>query len=658
MFLVIVPHIPATVLLWANSHLALIFSESVAYRFGFVTRLLDGENSALWLPQGFATSLIQKHVAIVMRPFMDYGEQYIETLKVFADVTLAIHSALLIAVQLCIVRDRNLRFFQKMILLMLPFALIFATRGAGIWFWTSPDYYALNTVFFLVAAYFGCKILITPDRYKRLSDAARLGAIVGIMIASKISFVLVALAWFVPLAIHQPDIKRSMEYITVGALASVVSFAVIVLALYYPSFEILPLAVIGWWTFLQNPGNEFHTLSQAYFQYVRPNNYDVLIALYVMALATLAYATVRHAHWKSDWRPILAAIIFVGATFSGVAFLWVRAAGSTAYEAMGFLSVGVFGILAATRLDEGRFAAAAVIASIAALALLTFPLPSVLVPAAKSASYDFRASVFETLRRQPDEVNIIIPDNAEMFVRPSAFEDTIVKGFSDIPSWVVRPENLSVQQVFPGFQLRSEHSALTPSMGYRDGSLIVFYGDTQEGLAARYPTLAVELNDPATRCRLWESHEEQAASVTVCRIAGGSAVDGALGQIASLMNGEPTVDGARLSDREGQRARILPLPAAAVSDDLVPEVNAKEGAIPYVVPAQTLYGRLRQIVYPDVPRSVCTEILTNLNRILGVEFGSVEGVSATWRNVPVQDNIAREDCRNPVNTINLLYRPF
>ena len=673
LILIAAPHFPLLVLLGFGTHLALAHHESGAYRFGFVTRLLDAEQSALWLPQGFVTSLIQKQVAIILRIFTDYGADFVEIIKTFSGATVVINGLILLGVQIVIVRDRGLEYSQRLILLTLPVVMTLSVKWASIWYWTSPDYYAFNITSFVLIAYVGTKLLLYPEQYTDRRSALRLGALVGLMVASKISFVFAGLALFLPLMLMIGKPLRALWFATIGTMTSVGVFMAIVILLYYPSLDIPFLAAPAWWHFLQHPGQEFNDLSEFYVRQLKSNNYLPVLIIYAAAFAVLLS---RRVWRRSGGMPGFAAgmvavrptLLFALPLFASAWTLTVRTAGTTTFEVFGFISAAVIGLAASTQWSWNISVRVVLAAALSLAAVSTYPVAGFIQLAKAHARYDFRQATFERLRRLPHPVILIVPDNRYIH---QTFEGLLIKAFSDIPAWNIKPDLPSLIRLFRTFRLRSENTWRHPNLPYAGPAYLVWYGDRNEVLLSngdrdvawlnRYPLLNEALNRPGTDCVVWKSNAEKTPPVTVCFLIGqsvGQSVEGSgivgtvlnqiVGQQASLRSFNPAVTGKA-------KPPLLPLPGRKNVDKLDLWTNAWGHRNPRVRDADAQFPSKIQVVYPDVPRSACKDLLVGLSEIRDLVAVGVEGQSSGWREIPVDAMVAAQDCGRDLNAVNMLH---
>ena len=332
-------------------------------------------------------------------------------------------------------------------------------------------------------------------------------------------------------------------------------------------------------------------------------------------------------------------------------------------------------------------------AALSLAAVSTYPVAGFIQLAKAHARYDFRQATFERLRRLPHPVILIVPDNRYMH---QTFEGLLIKAFSDIPAWNIKPDLPSLIRLFRTFRLRSENTWRHPNLPYAAGpAYLVWYGDRNEVLLSngdrdvalrnRYPSLNEALNRPGTDCVVWKSNAEKTPPVTVCFLIGqsvegsgivGTVLNQIVGQQASLrfligqsVEGSGIV-GTVLNQIVGQQASLrssnpavtgkakpplLPLPGRKNVDKSDPWTNAWGHRNPRVRDADAQFPSKIQVVYPDVPRSACKDLLVGLSEIRDLVAVGVEGQSSGWREIPVDARVAAQDCGRDLNTVNMLH---
>lgn len=177
--------------------------ESLAYRYFFPYRLTMGEEGVLWVPQGWATVILQRVIFAVQGYFVSPEVELRQSMELFGALTTAVQSALGLAVLGVAFWDRSLPWIQKAAVAMALLIPVYCTMTAGPYYWMLPDYYQLNVVLAAGLAYLFFKSERLVDGKSWITGAALLGAFLGVVVANKISLAIPCMVPLIPVVLSR-----------------------------------------------------------------------------------------------------------------------------------------------------------------------------------------------------------------------------------------------------------------------------------------------------------------------------------------------------------------------------------------------------------------------------------------------------------------------
>lgn len=468
-----------------------IGSESTAYRFFFIDRLVHREPSDLWLPQGYLTSLLHRLVYSVVVPPGDLSDQLRETINRWALLSnLGVCLVAGVALFAGLVRS-DLPALGKVGLVVATVGTTYCTGAGAFYLGIAPDYF-LTTMALAPAITLAFVWVCWSDQASsRLSTAALLGALIGCAASNKISLLPVAtLPLVLLLARNLRCPRRAVLCLVVAGAASVSSFALVHLLVY--SFDVAMLARVAprWLTFILDPGGEPQFWERFVSQLLIPYNYlhiyALLLTSILVTVAGLVWQMRPRAGALESWL-VLAAI--AGAAVVSLVAIVKRPAGTTALEGatIAFTLIGcLLGLGARSRLHEvGSWL---VVVSVLILALTTYPFRAHL------SMYTSGQSRAELIWQAHEKILapgrlaiVVIPDNHYAF---GSVEEALLKGYSTFPSWTVREGQVGLDRFAPGMTFRSEYGKPQPGDPYPSDTTIAYVDRTDLGrVIDRYPAL-------------------------------------------------------------------------------------------------------------------------------------------------------------------------
>lgn len=324
--------LPLVFLLIARGSYLPFANESLAYRYFTSARILDGQGSSVWTPQGQLVTLIQNIIVAALQ--IATPTDFKARLEYFGLFTNLAASLSMFGVNLAAIFDDRLRPYDKAMVLMLGPAIILGTINAGFYYSILPDYYAFSLVIISASVYLALHFFRSDAAFSS-RDMHFAGMLCGIAAANKLT--LLGPAGIVALiAITRAPLdtwhflKRTMF---VGAIC-LATFCVIFIGVYafnpYDAFIVF-MHTLG---FLKSASAEPGFWEGNFWMFQEIYNYDKIFFIWLAATLYLAFEA-----WKSKaWRAtiILMANLLV-AVLLGIG-LYKRGAGTTFFELSSILA--------------------------------------------------------------------------------------------------------------------------------------------------------------------------------------------------------------------------------------------------------------------------------------------------------------------------------
>lgn len=435
-------------------------AESVGYRYFHSYRLLHGDKSGLWLPQGQTLGVIHEFG----QHLLDWGgvSGLRERIDFFSYGTLAFNTLVFGAVAWGLGRALPAGWRPR---LLWAATGLFAVYGSwwGQFSACLPDYYACEVT--LTASCLGLFILWHQQPDFRMSSvrAVALGALAGAMVGIKITLLPAALLPLLP-CLMRPEGSWQQWWRWLGLWVAAVAATIgAVIAIYYQfDFGHLAQAFHAWRSFVSAPGAEPGFVTSLLHPFAAGNNpwadhrfVPVIFILWLAALAGLARAFFTDAARR---REHLVLGLFVLAC--SALHLWAvfkRPAETTLFETALFLSAAAAAALASLPARPAYQKATTLWLSLAFGWCLVSGLQHFPSAATITSMQDTSRNAWEIhgwLNATGRPIVVLLPDNRYV---SGTVEETLLKGFSDVPTWnitsgyalldTVAPRRLFVTQI-------------------------------------------------------------------------------------------------------------------------------------------------------------------------------------------------------------------
>jgi hypothetical protein len=453
-----------------------IAGESAAYRFFLVDRLMHGDRSNLYLPQGYLASLLHNVVYWLVVPSGNIRDQLRDIVNQWGLVYTAGVCLLVTLVVVCALVGSTLPPLAKAGVVVAALGPEFCTAAAGFYYSYLPDYYVLNMALApcITLAFLWVRWRATDP--PRLTSGLLLGALMGLTASNKIS--LLPLASLPVVMLVARDIRRptraQLDMVAAGCAAGV-AFATVHLLLYRFDIEMIGRVFPLWLEVVFNPGGEANFWQQFVNDYLIQFNYLYIYALLIISLLLVAVVLARQLIGRvstlASWLAY-AAILSV-ALFSLYALV-KRPAGTTAFEGA-TIAFALIGCLVGLEARERVHARGSwiVIGAIGLLALTTFPVRHQLAALADTVprANDIWA-LHEMIMATGQPATVVIPDNSYGF---GSVEEALLKGFSAYPTWTIREGRAGLDRYAPGMTFREAGSTPKLDDPYSANATIVYF---------------------------------------------------------------------------------------------------------------------------------------------------------------------------------------
>lgn len=435
-------------------------AESVGYRYFHSFRLIRVDQSTIWEAQGqtlgilheFLQRLLDSFGVTILRDridFFSYGTLALNTL-VFGTVAWHLSRGL--------PDDWRLR-------LSWAATALFGIYGSwwGLFSARLPDYYTFEVT--LTVACLGLFMLWLMQPYSRISPAraVALGALAGAMVGIKITLLPTALLPLLPCLMRtKGPWQQFLQWVSLWIASAVVTLAAVIVIYYQFDFEHLTQAVQAWRSFVSAPGAEPGFVSSLLHPFAVGNNpwadhrfVPVISVLWLAALAGTAHALFTDAARRRE-HLILGLYVLV---CSGL-HIWAvfkRPAETTLFETALFLSAAAAAGLTSLPARAAYQKATTLWLFLAFGWCLVSGLQHFPSAATITSMQDTSRNAWEIhdwLNATGRPVVVLLPDNRYV---SGTVEETLLKGFSDVPTWnitsgyalldAVAPRRLFVTQI-------------------------------------------------------------------------------------------------------------------------------------------------------------------------------------------------------------------
>lgn len=490
--------------LWYHADPLTIANESVAYRYLFSERLLNGEGSSVWVLAGFLTTAMQTTWLAVLNLFSHANAAELHwRLQAFSYGFSAMVILGATGVLFAAAINRRLSSIDLALLALPALGPAYATRSSGFYYYTLPDYYHLNVLLTLVSVWL---FLLMWRRDQPVTHPLRrlvvVGLFVGVMCANKITMLMIGLPIIAVCLFDSPLGWRQLLARGLVCGASIATGFLAIIAWFY-LFKLK--AVIGmfgvWLNIIRNPGGEANFWSAGY---LTGYSYGYIIGFFLL-VASFAVAISFRIKSEKPKRLLVAATFLLG----GVAwayFVFKRPAGTTFFEA----AVALFGFSAmALGFCQGiRWVPRMIVLMLlgwTGYSASTFQWRSNLATLRESGPWarNMWKLHHELLAfAQGRDIIVVHPRNEYGYGGVAEF---LLKGTADVPSWNVSSHGRPILERYaPHMSFRHEYSGISPNAPY-PGNSVVFWVDRPEfpPLVDRYSQLRAISDKPGVVSKEW-----------------------------------------------------------------------------------------------------------------------------------------------------------
>lgn len=411
-------------------------AESVAYRYFHSFRLIRHDPSIIWEAQGQTLGVLQE----CFQRLLDwFGVTALRSrMDLFSYSTLAFNTLAFGLVAWGLGRALPAGWRLR---LLLAAAALFGIYGSwwGLFSARLPDYYMFEVT--LTFACLGLFILqLTAPRISP-ARAAALGALAGAMAGIKITLLPTALLPLLPGLMHAGDPPRATLRLAGSWTAGLAAMLVTVIAAYYQfDFGHLREAFQAWRSFVSAPGAEPGFVSSLLHPFAATNNpwadhrfFAVILALWLLALAALGHAFLTERTPRRSHAVLLAFVLACSALH-----VWAvckRPAETTLFETALFLTAA--GAMMLASLPTRPAYQKAISAWITLMfgwslvsALELYPAPATIAALRNTSRNAWE--IHDWLNETGRPVVVLLPDDRYV---SGTVEETLLKGFSDVPTW-------------------------------------------------------------------------------------------------------------------------------------------------------------------------------------------------------------------------------
>jgi hypothetical protein len=483
-------------------------NESVAYRFLYSVRLLDGEGASVWVLAGFLTTAMQnvllRGIDLILSP--DAG-QLMERVHLFAWATYAAHVLAIAAILTSAAFTRWLTWGDRAVVILPILGPLYLTRTSGFYYFTLPDYYLTNVVLGAAAVYVFVSEWRRENVGRPLVRSVGTGLLAGGMVVNKITMFPLALMMLTSIAmsgsVRSADVIRRYG---LAGLAAAVAALLTLGAFYTFQWSAVGGMFSAWSVTVMNPGGEESFWTRYLSGYLTQYGYGFIIGLWLL-MSAVALGSIRAFHVPARPRSIAVATLNLLAGAVWLYFVYKRPAGTTAFEAAVAL-LGLSGMMmtVACQARFGRRLAVVVLVTCAAVAATTFRYQQNIMTLRESGPW---AKAVWTLQQElvafanGRGIVVIHPENHYGY---GGVPEFLLKGSADTPTWDVRETGARViDRYAPGMRFRHEYSGIPPSAPLPAG-VVVYWVDVPplEPLADTYPILFRAETNPRNEVKRWE----------------------------------------------------------------------------------------------------------------------------------------------------------
>lgn len=499
---------PLIASLWLGASPLTIANESIAYRFLFSERLLNGEGASIWVLAGFLTTAIQTTILAVINLFIPSSPGALSTrLDVYAYLFSGLVTVTGVALLAGIARARTLPVTRLALGGLAAVGPLFLT-DTGFYYFTLPDYYHLNILLSLALVVCFQSIWFretsTEGPGTPWTTITLVALLVGAAAANKIT--LLPLGGTVIVAMLLMPRLRWPRLVGQSALTGIAVAAGFIFVVWW--FYLFKAGAMmdmfgAWSTYVSNPGGE-SDFWQKFRQYLVSSSYGFIIGVYLVSWLIGAGFGLQVRGRRVVTSIVLLVILLAGVTWSY--FVYKRPAGTTFFEAISaLLALAACSLTVAAHRRAGRLAIAVVILICAAYGAQNFGWKKHLGTLRESGPWA------ENMWRLHNDLVRFAAGRPIVVVHPQnhygygGVAEFLIKGTADVPIWNISANGEPIlHRYLPGATFRHEYGGTNPNVAYPRNA-VVFWVDRPEfkPMTELFPGLALAVNQPGAIRREW-----------------------------------------------------------------------------------------------------------------------------------------------------------
>lgn len=499
---VVVGLVPLALLLSGVS-IIVVANESVGYRYFFNLRLLAGEQSGLFVPQGHSVGALQHLILWIQQVVLGMPPSRLRaTLDTFGYLTLLVNWACTAAGLIAAFSSRRLTDADKVSVGAVALVASYGS-ASGVSMGMMPDYYGLETAI-TVAALTAALVAWRRQRAAALwRKATALGALAGLAFATKITLVLTGcLPMLVLLITSRGTTTARLAGAAVFSASALISALFAIGAAYRFDWSITVASVGPWLSFVRSAGSEANFWSSLLWPFAAGGQaganyvYALILLPTLGGLALVVVGRLIRGGFRRE--TVLATLVVAMMVLHGWA-LFRRPAGTTLWELVLFWCAATAFVLAVMPADgwgralRGTFVGAAAVVSVASVLL---NVPRLIPLRALRASTANVWDAHQFLHRQEGDKIVVIADNR---YTTGSVEEALMKGVSDFPTWNITGGRAVLNEIAPRLIFRQELDSLNP-----DATVMWIDIPGEAGLTTLFPALARREREAETKCRRWD----------------------------------------------------------------------------------------------------------------------------------------------------------
>ncbi len=500
---------PLVASLWFGASPLTIANESIAYRFLFSERLLNGEGASVWVLAGFLTTAIQTTILAVINLFIPSSPEALSTrLDVYAYLFSGLVTVVGIALLACTARARVHPVTRLVLCGLAAIGPLYLTRDTGFYYFTLPDYYHLNVLLSVA--------LVVCFQAVWLKEAPAEGPGTGWLVVVLISLLIGAAAankiTLLPLGgtvvvamLLKPPVRplRLVGQSAATGIAVAVGFVVVVWWFYLFKASAVIDMFSAWSSYVSNPGGE-SDFWQKFRQYLVSSSYGFIIGVYLVSWLVGAVFSLQIRDRRRASSAVLFVILLAGITWGY--FVYKRPAGTTFFEAISaLLALAACSLTLAAHHRIGRTCIVAITLVCMVYGAQSFNWRRNLDTLRDSGPWaegmwQLHADLVRFAAGRP--IIVVHPQNHYGYGGVAEF---LIKGTADVPTWNISANGEPIlHRYLPGSTFRHEYGGTHPNIAYPPGA-VVFWVDRPEfkPMTDLFPGLALSVNRAEAIRREW-----------------------------------------------------------------------------------------------------------------------------------------------------------